>query len=276
MNPMLSEKNPTYPSLIASFFSKEKENAYNQEWIENEFQRIKSLFKKDEQKFTLVNSNTEYKCFICGQIHPKGVKAPAENILKKNMVFSPNFNETYSFAKETKNGIAYICFPCLYLLKNKKKNFVVTEKEFRIIKANKNTENEMYEYLVEPFKKPFIMAINTRGTVTEFMSHLAIPTISNEIMAVVFGQKVLYVEKSKLLNCLEDVDRLEKQFDISNIKLFANKDKKGWRFKVEFSQKNRDKDGYIKEIGAFYANYNQETRLLAEKLFPKYKLKKGK
>lgn len=268
MNPMLSKEIPTYQHLLVSHFK------YSFDFVSEKYNEILENKKIKDSKILLHSNNNELRCFCCGQIHPHGISGHKDNILQPDVVILSTFNSTYYLAKEVnKDNQVHFCGPCLYALKNyrsdRQANLIVTKNGIEYINTTTSELNEMYEWLLGDFKEPFIMIVNT-DTYFEYLSYQLLPTISDEIRVIIYGNDIFYIEKQNLLDCLNETINLSKKYKIFE-KTLLNDTPKPLRFTTEFSQKNLKKEGYVDSIGKYYSKYNRETRVIAAKIINKHK-----
>lgn len=269
---MLDKNTQTYQEHIAKLFG--YEDSFVDDYFESTYLN-KNKQKPKNNDTDIIEDNKGLKCICCGKILKKGLYG--KDLLKGNKIFSVNFTETYSLANpKNKDNVKFICGACLYSLKNygggkglNMQNLLIFKKEYKRINIQSNKDNEMYEYLLGDFKEPYIMLINSRGKVLEFITHFAVPTVSDDIRVIVFGTKVMYIEKKLLKECLEDTIKLIKELNISKNLLLNTKADES-RFIYFASKKNLSNKEFIPKMGEYHAKYDKDTRLITGKLLEKY------
>jgi hypothetical protein len=272
MLPMLDEKNLTYQHLIANHFG--YEDNYVKNYYKENFLNKKGVKVKIDVE--LVEDNTTHRCICCGNTFPIGFIG--KDLLKKDKIFTKTFNNAYSLAKpKNKDGKHFICGPCLHSLKNynktetKMQNIIVFKNRVEKINIRSNTDNEMYEYILGKYNEPFIMIINSRGKVLEYLTYLAFPTISDGVITIIFGEKIMQIKKVVLKECLRDTLKLIDKYNI-NKNVLLNTKRGGERNKFLFIKKNIENKALIKELGIYHNKYNENIRIITGKLIEKYKI----
>lgn len=261
---MLNEKTLTYPHAVVKSFG----------YLDDFVQKTFSNMPPSEQKsLTPVSNNADLKCICCGQIYPFGLYG---DVTKR--IFTANFNEAYTLANPTnKNKIEFICGCCHYALKNyqdmRMQNVVVYQDgSHEHVVIRNNAENEMYDVIFNPKSLPYIMLINTRGKVLEFLVHLAIPTISKRICTVVFGTQVMYIDTVLLKECLDDALAIMTEYKVHKTTLLNAYSNDVGSMRFANGKNKTDQDEQRKKLYQFYLKYDKDTRVLADKLLEKHKL----
>jgi CRISPR type IV-associated protein Csf1 len=257
---LLDSNNTTYQHLIANKFG------YSSNWLKDYYQKLIEKSKKLNISFT--DKNTTKKCLMCGQVFPIGVEG--KDVKKADVIFTKTYNGAYSLANSTNAN--FICGPCVFSFKNynksKMQNIAVFKDRVEKISINASN-NTMYEYFVSPPSEPFIMIINTRGTVLEFLTHLALPSVSKEIITLVYGEKVMNIERELLLECLDATDKLMNEYKI-NKNLLLNTKMNGSRYAYTSARRIRENQELQDALVKFWSKYDKETRVIAGKLLEKH------
>lgn len=262
MLPLLDENNLTYPHFIANKFG------YTEAFVKEYYENIKP---KQKNKLTLENENKTHRCICCNQIFPDGIKG--KDLLRSGTIFPKTYNGSYTLSKpRNKDGKSFICGPCLFSLKfyNKKKmqNVVITKNSIKHISINSAT-NEMYDYCVKGLDEPFIFIVNSRGKVLEFITYLAVPTISKEIITLVFGEKLMYIDRKLLIECLDDIVKIMNEMEVSK-NLLTNAFGDEGTYQYFATNKNKEKENFFKIMSEFHNKYDRDTRVIAAKLLEQH------
>lgn len=233
--------------------------------------------EKQASNIELIENNTE-ACAMCGQIHNVGYKSKinAENLLKT--LISDTYNECYSI--KAKN---FICEYCGYSLKaygspsksayGKKMINVLVHDNKAIEKSfNSDAKNELYDILVNPPKPPFVILINSRGTVLENLVFTAKATISKEWIVVNYGLNNLEVNPSEVFSAIENAKEIANKYGIElNSDTIWNR---ADEVHIKVKEKNKkgliNIDDFYNDMGLFISNYNRDCRLVAKMILEAY------
>lgn len=269
--PMLDGEDLTYQHLIAKHFG------YKDDFIDKYYTaKCISASGKKNKNVKVLHDNTSHTCAYCGQIFKDGFYG--KEALSKTI--SGSYNECYSFSLKPKNE-AFVCAPCAYNIQNYKTKKILNVAIFkdrvkRIESIKSDNTNSFYEYIVNKPKEDFILIINSRGKVLEIMSHLAVPTVAgSDIITLIRGMKVYYVNRLKVVECMNDtIDMIKKYKDIdknfilnfySDNKYYEGKNSKFLRERIIIQE------GLINDLQQIYIKYSKDTKWIATILFEKHK-----
>lgn len=233
--------------------------------------------EKQAKTIELVDDNNEV-CAMCGKVHNIGYKSKinAENLLKT--LISDTYNECYSIKANN-----FICEYCGYSLKaygspsksayGKKMINVLVHDGKAIEKSfNSDAKNELYDILVNPLRPPFVILINSRGTVLENLVFTAKATISKGLIVVNYGLNNLEVNPDEVFNAIEDAKEIAPKYGIE-----TNSDSIWNRAdEVSIKVKEKNKKGIINlndfynDMGLFIGKYNRDCRLVAKMVLEAY------
>lgn len=233
--------------------------------------------EKQAANISLVEDNTT-PCAMCGQVHNIGYvsKINAENLLKT--LISDTYNECYSIKARN-----FICEYCGYSLKaysspsksaygKKMINVLVHENKAIEKSFNSDAKNELYDILVNPPKLPFVILINSRGTVLENLVFSAKATISKEWIVVNYGLNNLEVSPAEVFNAIEDAKDLAEKYgiEINSDNLWNRADEVLIKVKMRNKKGLIDMDSFYSDVGLFISNYNRDCRVVGKMILEAY------
>ncbi|MDD2640110.1 MAG: hypothetical protein PHS65_03870 [Arcobacteraceae bacterium] len=233
---------------------------------------------KQANAIELVNDNNE-PCSMCGQVHTVGYKAKngkADDLLKA--LISDTYNECYSLSVSN-----FVCEYCAYSLKaygspskmeyGKKMVNVLIKGGKAIEKSfNSDDKNDLFNILLNPPKTPFVILINSRGTVLENLVFNAKATLSKELIVVNYGLNNLEVNPNEVFQSIEDAKRIANKYgiEINSDSIWNRADE------VSIQVKRKGKNGLISledffvDMGIFIEEYNRDCRLVAKMILAAY------
>lgn len=273
MSSLLDKNNLTCQHLIANHFG------YSDDFTDKVFDAKRATISRNKPPLDIekVAANKTHHCVFCGNIFPKGILGK-DLFVKNNLFVKASFNESYKlYSKKNKDGKFFICGPCLYnsafynIKKDKNKiiNIAVFNdriERFTISAAN----NTMYEYIMEPQKEDFIMLVNTRTKIIENIAYLALPSVANSsIVTIVYGTKILYIDRNLLRECLEETIRIMDAYKI-NKNLILNTVANGGRFLYFEGKKIKENEEAKESLFNFFRRFDRDTRIIATKLLDKH------
>lgn len=233
--------------------------------------------KGDEKHIAIINDNN-LPCALCGQVHPVGYKSNigAKELLKA--LISDTYNECYSIGKSN-----FICEYCGYSLKaygspsksefgKKMVNVLVHEKRAIEKSFNSDDKNELYSILKNPPKPPFVILINSRGTVLENLVFKAKSTISTEYIVVNYGLDNLEVVPSEVFDCINSAILIANDFGIeTNSETIWNRtDDITIKVKRNGKKGKIDEDLFYERMSIFLSKFNRDTRIVGKMILLAY------
>jgi len=245
------------------------------------------LSKANENKIKIIDDNKDKKCIYCGKVHNKGYTSLVNaNHLIKSMI-SNTYNECYSLSSRDNFICEYCGFASVsYGSEGKNEygkkspfglkmiNSLITHDYKKVDKYfNSDEKNELYEIITNPPKTPFIILINSRGTVLENLVFNAKPTLSKDWIVVNYGLNNLEVNPNEVIECLEEANVFALLFKIepTSDHIFNRQDEVSARLPYKYLI-NED---FMNKIYQFISKYNRDCRLVA-KMIQKVYLKNNK
>jgi hypothetical protein len=227
------------------------------------------LSQKDADLIEVIEDNKDSNCMYCGNNHNKGYSSKKDMKHLASAMISPTYNEIYSFASKDNFICEYCGFASISYSSPSKSayglkmvnvlitnNLEVVEKDFRSGK-----DNELFEIIKNPPEPPFIVLINSRGTVLENMVFKAKASISKDWITVNYGLTSLEVCPDEVFECLADANSLSTEFDIepnSDI-IFNRADEVS--FKLGRFQYNQE---FMASVANFISKYDRDCRIVAK------------
>jgi CRISPR type IV-associated protein Csf1 len=234
---------------------------------------IFKIGKKNDGKIALVSENTE-PCSMCGKVHPVGYasKIGATHLLKTMI---PNsYNKCYALIPTN-----FICEHCGYSLvaygspskmKYGKKmvNALVDENGYKEMYFNSDEKNELYALMKKPPKPPFVILINSGGTVIENLVYTAKPTLSKKYFVVNYGNDNMEVSIDEVFECLHDARVIAAKLNIepSTEQLFNRQND----VKHKPSNKLLKNNQFVPLVGDFLEKYNRDCRIVSKMVLAAY------
>lgn len=243
---------------------------------------IMTSSEKQARNIMLVDDNLE-TCSMCGQKHNIGYKSVinGENLLKT--LISDTYNECYSIKSNN-----FICEYCGYSLKaygspskslyGKKMINVLVHNNKAIEKSfNSDDKNELYDILINPPVPPFVILINSRGTVLENLVFTAKPSISKGYIVVNYGLSNLEVIPSEVFECIEDAKEIALKYGIetNSDSIWNRTDDVKILVKKKTKKGIVNLDDFFSDMSFFLSSYNRDTRVVGKMILLAY-LKKNK
>lgn len=238
---------------------------------------IFAINEKQAATIELVDNNTE-ACSMCGHIHNVGYKSKisAESLLKT--LVSDTYNECYAFRISN-----FICEYCGYSLKaygspsksqfgKKMVNVLVHNGKALEKSFNSDEKNELYNILVNPPKPPFVIMINSRGTVLENLVFSSKATISRGLIVVNYGLNNLEVSPDEVFNSIEDAKNIAKKFgiELNSDSIWNRADDVSIWVKRNGKYGSIDLLSFYNDMGIFIDKYNRDCRLVAKMVLNAY------
>lgn len=234
------------------------------------------LGKKAVEDIALTRENTEEACALCGQVHPVGYSAKSGASFLLGALIPSTYNECYALRPNN-----FVCEYCAWSftaygtpskMKNGRKmvNALVIEGKHVYKSFNSDANNELYDIVKNPPEPPFVVLINSRGTVIENLVFSALPSLGRKTIVVNYGISNLMVNIDRVFACLAAADEIA---EISK----ATKDKKlhvkpesdnlfNRQNDVKFSlnRKIREERETYDAIQNFVKDFDRDTRLVAK------------
>lgn len=238
---------------------------------------IMTSSEKQSNTIELVDDNTEV-CSMCGKIHNVGYKSKisAESLLKT--LISDTYNECYSLSVSN-----FICEYCGYSLKaygspskmqygKKMVNVLINEGKAIEKSFNSDEKNELYNILVTPPKPPFVIMINSRGTVLENLVFSSKATISKGLIVVNYGLNNLEVNPDEVFNSIEDARKIALTYgiEVSSDSIWNRADDVSIQVKKTGKKGVIDLNSFYNDMGLFIEKYNRDCRLVAKMILNAY------
>lgn len=253
--------------------------AYEQkrDFIELYEYEIRHLFNSSETKKLKIVNNNELPCTLCGNVHPKGYVADNEEELIKSLV-PDTYNECYSLKPNN-----FMCEYCVYSLKAySSPNKTIFGKKMinslicnnRVIAKNFNSDstNELYDILKNPPKPPFIILINSRGTVLENLVFTAKATISKELIIVNYGLNSLEINPNEVFNAIEEAKKIANTYgiEINSDSIWNRADDVSIQIKIKGKKGLTDFNSFYKDMSLFIEKYNRDCRIVTKMILEAY------
>lgn len=238
---------------------------------------IMTSSEKQANNILLVDNNIT-ACAMCGQVHNTGYvsKINTENLLKT--LIPDTYNECYSIKARN-----FICEYCGYSLKaygspskstygKKMINVLIHENKAIEKSFNSDAKNELYDILVNPPKPPFVILINSRGTVIENLVFTAKATISKEWIVVNYGLNNLEVNPNEVFNAIEDAKSIANKYsiEINSDNLWNRADEVSIQVKTKTKKGLINLDSFYSDVGLFISNYNRDCRVVGKMILEAY------
>jgi CRISPR type IV-associated protein Csf1 len=233
---------------------------------------------KDAKVIELVDNNTE-TCAMCGQVHPVGYRSKngAASLLKA--MISDTYNECYSLSISN-----FICEYCGYSFKaygspskmkgygKKMINVLIHEGKAIEKNFNSNDKNELYQILLAPPKPPFVVLINSRGTVLENLVFTAKATISKELIVVNYGLNNLEVNPKEVFAAIEDAKIIANEYgiEVGSDTIWNRADNVSIKVKRKTKKGMIDLNAFYDDMGLFIEKYNRDCRLVGKMVLAAY------
>jgi len=238
----------------------------------------KPLFSTKETKtLQIATDNTQTPCAMCGKIHDKGyIAKDAESLLQA--VIPDTYNECYALRAEN-----FVCEHCMFSLKayaspsktlygKKIVNVLIHDGKADAKSFSSDEENELYDLMKKPPEPPFVILINSRGTVLENLVFAAKPTISKGLFAVNYGINTLEVSPSEVFAAIEEAAIISARYgiEITSDSIWNRADD------VSIGMKYKGKKGvinaadFIGDMGLFLNKYNRDCRIVSKMILAAY------
>ncbi|MCK9549269.1 hypothetical protein [Aquamicrobium sp.] len=229
--------------------------------------------KKNDGTIEIVSENLE-PCSMCGKVHPVGYVSNigAEHLMQT--MISDTYNKCYIFMPGN-----FICEHCGYSLvaygsPNKMKlgkkiiNVVIDKKGSHEKYFKSDPKNELYDIIKNPPEPPFVLLINSAGTVIENMVYTAKPTLSKKWIVVNYGADNLEVSPDEVLECLHDARVIGERLKIkpSSEQLFNREDSVEYRPNPKLVKN----ENFVPLVGGFIEKYDRDCRIIAKMVLAAY------
>lgn len=229
--------------------------------------------KKNNGKIEIVSENTE-PCSMCGKVHPIGYASVVGATHLLRTMISNTYNKCYEFVPSN-----FICEHCGYSLvtygsPNKMKygkkmvNTLIDRKGYKEMYFNSNEKSDLYKLLKEPPKPPFVILINSGGTVVENLVYTAKPTLSKKWFVVNYGTQNLEVSVDEVFKCLHDARMIGAKLKIepTSEQLFNRSND----VKHRPSMKLINNEEFVPLVGEFLEKYNRDCRMVSKMVLAAY------
>jgi hypothetical protein len=137
---------------------------------------------------------------------------------------------------------------------------------------NSDDKNDLYNILENPPKPPFVILINSRGTVLENLVFTAKASISKGYIVVNYGLSNLEVIPSEVFECIESAKEIALKYGIeTNSDTIWNR-----ADDVKFLVKKKTKKGvvnlddFFNDMSFFLSSYNRDTRIVGKMVLLAY------
>lgn len=239
--------------------------------------KVVSAFKiaKKDEPFLFIAEDNDEPCAMCGNIHPVGYKSKngAKHLLRS--MISDTYNECYSLSVD--NFICEFCAYCMVSYGSADKNpfgrkmlssVVHHDGKYEDKYFNSDKDNELYRILKNPPKPPFVILINSRGTVLENLTFTAKPTLAEEWIVVNYGLENLSVNPDEVFECIEDAREISQKakIEISSDHIWNRQND----VSISPSQKLKLNELFFQEMGIFLAKYDRATRVVGKMILAAY------
>lgn len=238
----------------------------------------KPLFSKQETKtLRTVEDNTQTPCAMCGKVHDKGyVAKDAESLMQT--VIPDTYNECYALRAEN-----FVCEHCMFSLKayaspsktlygKKIVNALIHDGEAIVMSFSSDEYNELYDLMENPPEPPFVILINSRGTVLENLVFAAKPTISKGLFAVNYGIDTLEVAPSEVFAAIEEASIISARYgiEITSDSIWNRADDVSIGMKYKGKKGIIDVAAFIGDMGLFLNKYNRDCRIVSKMILAAY------
>lgn len=237
----------------------------------------KSLFSTTEVKKLKITKENVIPCALCGKTHTIGYTANNETELIQTII-SDTYNECYAI--QTSN---FICEYCGYSLKaygspnkallgKKMVNVLIHDGKAIEKSFNSDEKNDLYNILVNPPKPPFVIMINSRGTVLENLVFSSKATISKGLIIVNYGLNNLEVNPDEVFSSIEDAKRIAATYgiEVNSDSIWNRADEVSIQVKRTGKKGAIDLNSFYNDMGLFIDKYNRDCRLVAKMILNAY------
>ena len=234
---------------------------------------IFKIGKNNVGKILVVKDNKK-PCAMCDKAHSVGYTSneSVEHLLK---CMIPNtFNECYQLGFHN-----FICEHCAWSIvaygsPSKMKygqkiiNVVVNSKGREYKHFNADDKNDLYGILKSPPKPPFIIMINSRGTVLENLVFTAKATISKKWIVVNYGLENLEVSPDGVFSCIHDARVIASKckMEPTSDNIFNRQDD----VRIKVNKKTLENENFAPLMGDFLNKYNRDCRLVSKMVIKAY------
>lgn len=237
----------------------------------------KPLFSTVEIKKLKITKDNAIPCALCGNIHTTGYTANSETELIQTII-SDTYNECYAI--QTSN---FICEYCGYSLKayNSPNKTLLGKKMVNVLvhngravekSFNSDEKNELYNIMIDPPKTPFVIMINSRGTVLENLVFSSKATISKELIVVNYGLDNLEVNPNEVFSSIEAAKTIAATYgiEVNSDSIWNRADEVSIQVKRTGKKGSIDLNSFYNEMGLFIEKYNRDCRLVGKMILNAY------
>lgn len=241
------------------------------------------IFSFKTELLTVVDDNTDKHCAFCGNIHSKGYTSTVDAKHLLETFVSDTYNEVYSLGSKENFICEYCGFSTVaygseskmvygrYMVNALIVNGSVEKKSFKSDK-----QNELYGILKNPPKPPFVILINSRGSVIENLVFTARATVDSSYIIVNYGLDNLMVNPAEVFECIETARVISKQFNNYKIngtkrKLDVNSDFIWNRANdVKFDTRFLKIPEFVSAVSEFLSKFNRPCRIVGKMVLEAY------